>query len=80
MKYEQLKVAYQEELSEFLKKTIGGKKKQEAYWEALKQYKAEKRDYMKNFRLKKQELLKVLLLLLLLNAVGKIFISNPPNK
>lgn len=50
-------ILYKRKYEEFLR-SIGGKKKQEAYLEELKEYKSERREYMKNFRLKKKDLLK----------------------
>ena len=44
---------------EFLREKVGDKKKQEAYDAALKEHKAKMREYMKNFRLRRKNLLKV---------------------
>ena len=58
-KYVQQKSEYKVRYQEFLKKHVGGKKKQEEYHASLKEYKAKMKEYMKQFRLKKKNLLKV---------------------
>ena len=59
VKYQQMKAEYDVQYKEFLQEKIGGKKKQEAYQAALKEHKAKMREYMKNFRLRRKNLLKV---------------------
>lgn len=54
----QLKVQYEADYQKFLQ-GIGGKKKQAKYLESLSQYKADKRAYLKQFRLRKQNLIEV---------------------
>ena len=57
---------------------IGGQKKQESYLESLKQYRAEKREYLKNFRLKKKDLLKVWMVLIEHSHLSKIYSGTCP--
>lgn len=49
---------HNEKVEEFML-GLGGKEEQDAYLKALAEYKAKRRAYLKNFRLKKLGLLKV---------------------
>lgn len=57
-KYEEGKRAYEEKMAEFMR-GLGGKEEQKAYLKSLTEYRAKRRAYLKNFRLKKLGLLKV---------------------
>ncbi len=59
MRYEQKKMEYESLYEDFLKEKVGGKRMQDAYLDELKEHKANMREYMKQFRLKKMNLLKV---------------------
>ena len=57
-KYAERKRVHNEKVEEFMNE-LGGKKEQETYLKSLAEYRAKRRAYLKNFRLKKLGLVKV---------------------
>ena len=57
-KYEEQKSIYKDKVDEFLA-GLGGQEEQDAYLNSLADYKAKRRVYLKHFRLKKLDLVKV---------------------
>ena len=57
-KYEEGKRAYEEKMAAFMQ-GLGGKEEQEDYLKSLTEYRAKRRAYLKNLRLRKLGLIKV---------------------